>query len=179
MKEIYWNTNKDMLLLEDLNSGEVSRFDELPRSFFVTNDRKIKRDYPDVYEELCNLIGTVGCEYGRFFQFSACNFATKDGNPDIDDDDNYIFEKVSCPVRHICKRITCKAQVSGKLSSRELQVVALFIKGFSEEEIGERLFISKSTVHNHTTNIYNKLGFAGSANPDRLLVAYATRNKIV
>lgn len=179
MKEIYWNTQKDMLLLEDLDSGNVTRFDQLQRSFIITLDAKIREFFPDQHAELCQLVGTIGCEYGRIFQFFACNSSTKDGQPDIDEDFNFILERVSCPIRHTCKRITCKAQVSGKLSDREVQVISLFVKGFSEEEIGERLFISKSTVHNHTTHIYTKLGITGTPNPDRLLVAYAYKNKLI
>ena len=179
MKEIYWNTGKNMLLMEDLSGGSVTRFDELSRSFIVKLDEKIKEYYPDQYEELCNIIGMVGFEYGRVYQFFACNSSIKDGNADIDEDFNFILEKVSCPIRHTCKRTTCKAQVTGKLSEREIQVIALFVKGFTEEEIAERLFISKSTVHNHTTHIYTKLGLTGSTNPDRLLVSYAIRNKLV
>lgn len=179
MKEIYWNTAKDMLLIEDLDSGAVTRFDELPRTFFIAMDNKIWENYTDQHAELCQLVGQIGCEYGRVYQFSACNFSTKDGSPDIDDDGNFILERVSCPTRHICKRNTCKCQVSGKLSSREIQVISLFVKGFSEEEIGERLFISKSTVHNHTTHIYTKLNLTGRPNPDRQLVAYAVKNKLI
>lgn len=179
MKEIYWNTAKNMLLIEDLESGEVTRFDEMPRTFFIGVDNKIHENYPDQHAELCTIIGTTGFEYGRVYQFCACNFTTKDGQPDIDDDGNFILEKVSCPIRHTCKRTTCRAQISGKLSARELQVVTLFVKGYPEEEIAHRLFISKSTVHNHTTNIYSKLGLSGSTNPDRLLVAHAIKNKLV
>lgn len=179
MKEIYWNTAKDMLLIEDLETGVITRFDEMPRTFFIGLDQKIKEIYPGQHEELCNIIDKIGCEFGRVYQFCACNFSTKDGNPDIDDDGNFIFERVSCPIRHNCKRTTCKAQVSGKLSERELQVLSHFVKGISEEEIAERLFISKSTVHNHTTHIYTKLGLTGSANPDRLLVSYAYKHKLL
>ena len=68
--------------------------------------------------------------------------------------------------------------MSGNLSTRELQVVSFFAEGFQEEEIGERLFISKATVHNHVTHIYQKLSFTGSSNPDRQLVAYAIKNKL-
>ena len=179
MKEIYWNTGKDMLLIEDLESGSVTRFDELPRSFFITFDNKIQDYFPEVHAELYLRAGSVGCEYGRVYQFCSCNFSTKDGQPDIDEDGNFVFERVSCPIRHSCKFNTCKAQVSGKLSSREIQVISLFVKGFSEEEIGERLFISKSTVHNHTTHIYTKLNLTGRHNPDRQLVAYAVKNKLI
>ena len=178
MKEIYWNTVKDMLLIEDLESGEVTKFEEMPRTFFIAMDNKIRENYPDQYAELCQFVGSVGCEYGRVYQFFACNFSTQDGQPDIDDDGNFCLEHVSCPIRHTCKRSTCRAQVSGKLSKREVQVISLFIKGFPEDEIGERLFISKSTVHNHITHIYTKLNLTGTANPDRQLVAYAYKNKL-
>lgn len=179
MKEIFWNTAKDMLLIEDLTTGEVKRFDEMPRSFFIRCDKTVQENYPDVHEELCDLVGKTGHEYGRFYQFAACNFSIQDGHPDIDDDGNFITERVCCPMRHVCKRITCKAQITGKLSKREIQVVALFVKGFSEEEIADRLFISKATAHNHTTNIYAKLGYTGTGNPDRQLVAYAFKHKLV
>ena len=179
MTEIYWNTAKDMLLHENLTTGEVIRFDKLPRSFFIQFDNKIKQIYPEQHAELCRIIGEGPKEYGRVYQFCTCNFSTKDGQPDIDDDGNFMFERVSCPIRHTCKRTTCSATVSGKLSDRELQVVSLFVEGFQEDEIGERLFISKATVHNHITHIYQKLSFTGSSNPDRQLVAYAVKHKIV
>jgi len=179
MIEFFFNTDKTMLLKEDLKSGAVTRFDQMPRIEFIALDNKILEQFPEVHEELCKVIGITGCEYGRVYQFVACNFSTRDGNPDIDDDGNFMLERVSCPIRHTCKRITCKARVSGKLSEREIQVVALFVKGFSEIEIAERLFISQSTVHNHTTHIYSKLGLTGTSNPDRVLVAYACKNKLV
>lgn len=180
MKEIYWNTNSDMLLLEELKSGTTTRYDQLPRAFINMMDQKISQSYPDQYHELCQIIGEgPAFAYGRVFQFSACNFSTKDGNPDVDDDGNFILERVSCPIRHICKRITCKCQITGNLSEREIQVIKLFASGFSEDELANRLFISKATVHNHITHIYAKLGYTGENNPDRHLVAYAFKNNLL
>ena len=178
MIEFYFNTAKTMLLVEYLKTANVVRLDQLERGKIIMFDLKIKEQFPEVHAELCEIVGGVGCEYGRVYQFIACNFSERDGHPDIDDDGNFILERVSCPIRHTCKRITCKAKASGNLSEREIEVICLFVKGFSEIEISERLFISKSTVHNHTTNIYSKLGFTGTSNPDRLLVAYAFKNKL-
>jgi DNA-binding CsgD family transcriptional regulator len=45
-----------------------------------------------------------------------------------------------------------------KLSKRELDIIYYLNKGLSYEEIGEKLFISKLTVHTHVKNIYRKLG---------------------
>jgi DNA-binding CsgD family transcriptional regulator len=44
------------------------------------------------------------------------------------------------------------------LSRREMDVIYYLIRGMNEEEIAERLYISKLTVHTHVKNIYKKLG---------------------
>ncbi len=55
------------------------------------------------------------------------------------------------------------------LTPRELEVVALLGEGLKSKHIGERLFISETTVRHHLTSIFDKLGVA-----DRLeLIIYA------
>jgi len=44
------------------------------------------------------------------------------------------------------------------LSDRELDVFRLIAQGLSNAEIGERLFISETTVKTHVTHIFQKLG---------------------
>jgi DNA-binding CsgD family transcriptional regulator len=44
------------------------------------------------------------------------------------------------------------------LSGRELDVIYYLIGGLSDDEIAEKLYISKLTVHTHIKNIYRKLG---------------------
>lgn len=178
MKEFYWNSERSMLLCEDLSTGEVVRFIDLQRSFIVRADKRIAELYPETYLALSEWCGHgTGHEYGRVYQFCACNFASKDGRPDIDEDFNFIIERVSCPIRHICKRGICHPQLANAISSRERDVIRLFID-YTEEEIAERLFISPATVHNHITRIYTKLGFSGKTAPKQL-VDYAHRMKII
>lgn len=50
-----------------------------------------------------------------------------------------------------------KEQLPEPLSRREIEILRLIAEGLSNEEIGERLFISLSTVKGHNQNIYAKL----------------------
>lgn len=49
-----------------------------------------------------------------------------------------------------------EAQVSGTLSARELQIVELVAVSLTNQEIAEKLEISKRTVDNHISNIFTK-----------------------
>jgi DNA-binding CsgD family transcriptional regulator len=48
------------------------------------------------------------------------------------------------------------SQASGLLSERELQVIELVAVGLTNQEIAEKLEISKRTVDNHISNILTK-----------------------
>ncbi len=43
------------------------------------------------------------------------------------------------------------------ISDREHEVLQELVKGFSNKEIGEKLFVSESTVKSHVSSIYSKL----------------------
>lgn len=49
-----------------------------------------------------------------------------------------------------------EAQNAGTLSERELQIVELVAAGLTNQEIAEKLDISKRTVDNHISNILTK-----------------------
>ncbi|HKF45631.1 MAG TPA: LuxR C-terminal-related transcriptional regulator [Thermoanaerobaculia bacterium] len=62
-----------------------------------------------------------------------------------------------------------------KLTSREIEVLALVAKGLSNADIGERLFVSEHTVHRHVANILAKLNVPSRA----AAVAEAGRLKLL
>ncbi len=61
------------------------------------------------------------------------------------------------------------------LSARETEILVAVCNGLSNQEIAERLFISKRTVDKHRANILEKTGCKNTAS----LVVYAIRHGIV
>ena len=59
-----------------------------------------------------------------------------------------------------------------QLSPAQTQVLKLLLKGLSEEEIAEHLFISIQTVHSHAKRIYRILGVHSRA---QLLARYLSQ----
>jgi DNA-binding CsgD family transcriptional regulator len=56
------------------------------------------------------------------------------------------------------KQLDVLAQTLYHLSRREMDVIYCLVRGMTEEEIAERLYISRLTVHTHVKNIYRKIG---------------------
>ena len=56
------------------------------------------------------------------------------------------------------QKLETTLQARFHLSRRELDVIYYLTRGLSEDELAEKLFISKLTVHTHIKNIYSKLG---------------------
>lgn len=61
------------------------------------------------------------------------------------------------------------------LSKREIEILRLICKEFSNAEIAEKLFLSVSTIETHRKNIIAKLGVNNTVG----LVMYALKNKLV
>ncbi len=62
-----------------------------------------------------------------------------------------------------------------QLSNRELEVLQLLAKGFTNKEISERIYLSVKTVEAHRSKICQKLGLKSRAD----LVDYALRHKLL
>ncbi len=66
-------------------------------------------------------------------------------------------------------------QVNEILSKREIEILKLICKEFSNQEIAEKLFLSISTVETHRKNLIAKLGVNNTVG----LVKFAIKNNLV
>jgi DNA-binding NarL/FixJ family response regulator len=62
-----------------------------------------------------------------------------------------------------------------ELSEREIEILLLISQGLSNQEIGDRLFISKRTVEKHRANILDKTNCKNTAG----LVMFAIKNQLI
>lgn len=61
------------------------------------------------------------------------------------------------------------------LTNRELEVLQLLAKGYTNKEISERIYLSTKTIESHRSKIYTKLNLKTRAD----LVAYALQHKLL
>ena len=119
--------------------------------------------------------------YYRMVELGVKGFLLK--NSDIDE--------VVCAVREVCAGGSYfsqelldslvsnlkESQVEAEplLSEREMEVLPLICQGLSNQEIADKLFISKRTVDNHRANILEKSGCKNTAG----MVVWAIKNGLV
>jgi hypothetical protein len=182
MFEVYTNSENRILVVEDLTSGSILPLKDMPMAWLLKVDNAINKTYPETYDQLVNLHGGSKADtLMRVKQFLSCNFAFKDGMADIDEHFNFKIESVFCPARStkVCTLGICCPKITNEFSRCERTVLTLFCAGLSEDEIANKLFVSRCTVHNHINNMYAKTGIKGQHTPDRKLVAYAYAKKLV
>ena len=78
-------------------------------------------------------------------------------------------------VRNMSRTETTKIDDEDALSEREIEILVEVCAGLSNQEIADKLFISKRTVDKHRANILEKTGCKNTAN----LVVYAIKNRLV
>ncbi len=124
--------------------------------------------------------------YSRMVQAGAKGFLLKDSN--IDEVIEAI-ETVRAGGSYFCsallsslatrmrttRRETAEEAEADQLSSRETEILIEVCRGLSNQEIADRLFISKRTVDKHRANILEKTGCRNTAS----LVVYAIRHGLV
>ncbi len=91
------------------------------------------------------------------------------------DGGNYFSQELMQNLLRSYKTIKESKEQEVELSDREIEILLLICSGLSNQEIGDRLFISKRTVEKHRANILCKTNCKNAAG----LVMYAIKNQIV
>lgn len=161
--------NIDVSLIESLD--ELKRFRKMEDSFFLMFLHKNQIDFEEVVKGFD--------ESSKIDVIWMCNELSKPTNLEdktvcLDATKDQIVEMVSLVLRD--NNIPEDKVVSvSTLSDRETDVLKLVAKGFSNKEIGEKLFISMHTVISHRKNITKKLGIKSISG----LTVYAILHKLI
>jgi len=88
---------------------------------------------------------------------------------------NYFTEEILYRLVNRFKTKPVQTEPPVTLSDRELEVLLLICKGLSNQEIADKLFISKRTVDHHRASLLTKTNTRNAAS----LVIYAIRHKMI
>lgn len=125
-----------------------------PRAYDALRKRYIKSKENKLYYDFLVCRG-----------FIKCNFSKLDNRLDVDDTGNFNTEFIFCPRMGECPEygIVCNSNECSALSSREIEILRLITLGYENTDIGDILYISPNTVHNHRNNILKKLNLNNTA----------------
>ncbi len=122
--------------------------------------------------------------YTRMVEAGACGFLLKDSALDevleairtVMAGGTYFSDNLLESLSSHLKTASAPAPTDEEtLSAREREILIAVCQGLSNQEIADRLFISKRTVDKHRANILEKTGCRNTAN----LVVYAIKNGLV
>jgi DNA-binding NarL/FixJ family response regulator len=114
----------------------------------------------------------------------ACGFLLKDSNIEevyeavntaMNGDSFFSPALLESLTRNMSRLAITTSSDEDALSDREIEILVEVCRGLSNQEIADKLFISKRTVDKHRANILEKTGCRNTAN----LVVYAIKNRLV
>lgn len=122
--------------------------------------------------------------YKLMLESGASGFVLKDSDIEevyaavdaVSQGDSYFSEALlGSFTRNMSRLAVPEASSDDALSDREVEILLEVCRGLSNQEIADKLFISKRTVDKHRANILEKTGCKNTAN----LVVYAIKNHLV
>lgn len=165
MKPIeFYTTPEGEVTMRPLGESE-RQLKETDTEFIQSFLAVLREFYPEAYEALMDRY-SKSSDNKRYRDFLAvrmfikCNLGLYDNMIDVDENWNFNFEFVSCPLRGECKydKVICSPKFNSTLSERQLEVMKMLYQGETDSEIADKLFISLNTVNNHKKNSFKKVG---------------------
>ena len=122
--------------------------------------------------------------YTRMVECGASGFLLKDSDIDevyaavdsvVSGDGYFSPQLLGSLTRNMSRQPLLNVSDEDALSEREIEILVEVCRGLSNQEIADKLFISKRTVDKHRANILEKTGCKNTAN----LVVFAIKNHLV
>lgn len=176
----FYMTPKGEVMVKEGNAPET-QLKETDYEFISAFLSVIEEFYPEAFAKLMKEYerSTVNRSYRDFLavrRFIKCNFGNYDNMLDVDQNWNFKFEFVSCPLRGECtgQGLICGPKFNSKLSDRQMDVMRMCYEGKPDDDIAESLYITLDTVKNHRKNSFRKLGLHSLAD----FIRYANKNNL-
>lgn len=155
---------------------------EMPKMNGIETAEKVLELYPEAKIIVLSMYGDEEYYY-KMINIGAKGFLLKNSN--INDVEsaivcickggNYFSAELLLNTIKNIKKINKQPEVDSGLSEREIEILIDICKGLSNQEIADKLFISKRTVDKHRANIMEKTNAKNTAN----LIMYSIKNNIV
>lgn len=164
-------------LVNCLHDGRRYKWHEIPQWIKDIVKEEMYRN-PDKIKALVKW--DIFKEDEMLHQFILCNFGGFDNEPDISPEGKIGYtEYWDCGRRGVCSnegQLCNSIKVkNGHITKRQIEVLKLIRKGYTNKEIADELFISEDTVSSHCQNIEELTGLKGK--PE--LAAFAQYKHII
>jgi DNA-binding NarL/FixJ family response regulator len=159
----------------------------LPGKSGIDLTKEICKDYPDIKVLILSMYNNEDFIFNSI-KAGARGYLPKNTTRNelleaiyaIDSGEEFFSESISkIMLKSYVKRATDDEKPSEKpdeiLTTRELEILKLYVEGFINKEIGDKLDISIRTVETHKNHIMRKLGLKSTVE----MVKFAIKNKIV
>lgn len=144
-REVFFNQN-----------GQTKSFTELPISIV----KKLKNQYLKDSVAVTQLSQKFDNVYDQLKAYAFCLFGAFDSNADFENGSFTESENFLCKSGTKCECLkwrTKNIKINGHtLTLREIELLELIGKGFTDKQIASLLSISKHTLDSHKSNLYKK-----------------------
>lgn len=154
---------------------------DMPVMDGIEATRRVTEINPDIKIIALSMYGEEEY-YHRMVEAGARGFLLKDSDINevkdaiitVHNGGNYFSQEL---LQHVIQKIRSRETETrhANLSRREKEVLLKICEGLSNQEIADRLFISKRTVDKHRANLLSKTASKNTAS----LILYAIKNKII
>ena len=171
-----------LVMLPSLDVDVVFMDISMPGMVGAETTRRALAERPDLRIVTLSMYGDEHY-YTRMMESGASGFLLKDS--DIEEvysavevtmaGDSYFSSALLGTLTRNMSMLAVDEPDEDQLSNREVEILVEVCRGLSNQEIADKLFISKRTVDKHRANIMEKTGCKNTAN----LVVYAIKNHLV